>query len=133
MKLHTNVYLSILNTNDQGLLCDSQNIHICKPYLFLHIYEPLSILCLLAIFVFFCKCLWSFYWKSWTFYIWQPYLFSDISDNFCIPCLADILLFIYAFNFWNYIHVYIYKLYYCLVNVKWQLEMFLFATYIVMW
>ena len=50
--------------------------YIYKPYLFLHIYNPLTIPCLAIIFVL-CKCLSSFYCNS--YFIVAGYIFSFIS------------------------------------------------------
>ena len=74
--------------------------YTCRPYLFFHIYDALSILCL-ALFFFFCKCLWSFtaIHKHFTFgshsssstsmatyqvLFWQPYFFFLLDVNYLL-------------------------------------------------
>ena len=84
----------------------------CKPYLFFHVYNPLSIQCLADISGFFWKCMWRFtvIHKEFTFgshicsfipmttygfLVWQTYFFFLIYVNI----------------FWNYTYMCIYTKY----------------------
>ena len=97
----------------QPQICD-----ICKPHLFLQIYDPYSIPCLTVIFVS-CTCLWSYFtvtihishWNCTCVYIQntnvhevlsqqpqiipicKPYLFFNIYEPFNISCLEVISVF----------------------------------------
>ena len=62
LKLHTGVYTQYGNALEV-LSKQCEIFYICKPYLFFHIYDPLSIPCLAVTFEF-CKCLLIFYCNS---------------------------------------------------------------------
>ena len=88
LKLYTNVYLyKILMPMKYQV--PATNIYICKPYLFLHIYDPLIISCFVVmfVFVFFCKCLGSFYFNIHTYVTFGSHICSS-HDHLCTPCLA---------------------------------------------
>ena len=73
LKLCTHAYIQMTNAHEVlSWMC--QIFYICKPYLFLHIHDPFSILSFAVIFVF-CKCLLSFSHNSQTFHIKESYVF----------------------------------------------------------
>ena len=59
----THVYIYQKTNSHKALHWQPQIFYICKLYLFLYIYEPFNISCLVVTFVFY-KCLWSFYCNS---------------------------------------------------------------------
>ena len=115
-KLHT--CLHIQNTNTQSVKWQSQIFYICKPYFFLHIYDPFSIPCWPVIFVLYLfsnayevllqfitishlTCMHMFIytktnaqevfsWQSQIFYLYKSCMFLNIHDSFSIPCFSVI-------------------------------------------
>ena len=120
-------FFFLIYTNDCwncSLMCISTKCHcpwrinwqpkifyIGKPYLFLQIYKPLSIPCLVVMFGF-CKCPQCFttVLKCFTF---SSHSCSFTSMKTCIPCFDDIFLFPYFLKL--YTHVYLYTI---LMHIK---------------
>ena len=92
------------NTNAHEVLSDFQICHICKPYLFHHIYDRWNIPCLMVIFVFEMpmKFLLKFIYTSHR----KPYFFFHINATLYIVCLAGTFVFlIYTGSLSNFTHM----------------------------